>query len=102
MSQATTLKYAYYSGCSLEATAREYDLSVRTVCDHLGIELEEIVDWNCCGASSGHSTSHRLASKLAGRNLALAEGMGMDIARVRETWMIMIPMFIRGPLNWLL
>jgi heterodisulfide reductase subunit B len=82
MSQQTAvnLKYAYYPGCSLEATAREYDLSVRAVCAHLGIELEEIPDWNCCGASSGHSTSRRLAGNLAGRNLALAEGMGMDIA----------------------
>ncbi|HEY50395.1 MAG TPA: heterodisulfide reductase subunit B [Dehalococcoidia bacterium] len=74
------MKYAYYPGCSLEATAREYDLSVRAVCEHLGIELAEIPDWNCCGASSGHSTDRRLAGNLAGRNLALAEGMGMDIA----------------------
>ncbi|MBU2535450.1 MAG: CoB--CoM heterodisulfide reductase iron-sulfur subunit B family protein [Chloroflexi bacterium] len=74
------MRYAYYPGCSLEATAREYDLSVRAVCDHLGIELAEIPDWNCCGASSGHSTNRRLASTLAGRNLALAEEMKMDIA----------------------
>ncbi|MFH1924875.1 MAG: CoB--CoM heterodisulfide reductase iron-sulfur subunit B family protein [Chloroflexota bacterium] len=82
MSQQTAagLRYAYYPGCSLEATAREYDLSVRAVCDHLGIELAEIPDWNCCGASSGHSTNRRLASTLAGRNLALAEEMKMDIA----------------------
>ncbi len=80
MSRQTAVKYAYYPGCSLEATAREYDLSVRAVCEHLGIELAEIPDWNCCGASSGHSTDRRLACNLAGRNLALAEGMGMDIA----------------------
>lgn len=82
MSQPTmvNLKYAYYPGCSLEATAREYDLSVRAVCAHLGIELAELPDWNCCGASSGHSTNRRLASTLAGRNLALAEELKMDIA----------------------
>ena len=82
MSQQTAagLRYAYYPGCSLEAMAREYDLSVRAVCSHLGIELAEIPDWNCCGASSGHSTNRRLASTLAGRNLALAEEMEMDIA----------------------
>jgi len=78
--KASSLRYAYYPGCSLEATAREYDLSVRAVCARLGIELTEIPDWNCCGASSGHSTSRRLASNLAGRNLMLAEEMGMDIA----------------------
>jgi len=77
---ATGLKYAYYPGCSLEATAKEYGQSVRAVCSHLGIELTEIPDWSCCGASSGHSTSRKLACTLAGRNLALAEEMGMDIA----------------------
>ena len=77
---ATGLKYAYYPGCSLEATAREYGQSVRVVCSQLGIELAEIPDWSCCGASSGHSTSRQLACTLAGRNLALAEEMGMDIA----------------------
>jgi len=80
MTPQAAVKYAYYPGCSLEATAREYDLSVRTVCEHLGIKLAEIPDWNCCGASSGHSTDHRLACNLAGRNLALAEGMEVDIA----------------------
>ncbi len=77
---ATGLKYAYYPGCSLEATAREYGQSVRAVCSHLGIELAELPDWSCCGASSGHSTSRQLARTLAGRNLALAEEMEMDIA----------------------
>ena len=74
------MKYAYYPGCSLEATAREYDLSVRAVCSSLGIELAELPDWSCCGASSGHSTNRRLARALAGRNLALAEREGLDIA----------------------
>jgi heterodisulfide reductase subunit B len=74
------LKYAYYPGCSLESTAKEYDLSVRAVCSNLGIELAELPDWSCCGASSGHSTNRWLAHALAGRNLALAEREGLDIA----------------------
>lgn len=74
------MKYAYYPGCSLESTAKEYDLSVRAVCFNLGIELTELPDWSCCGASSGHSTSYWLAHALAGRNLALAERTGLDIA----------------------
>ncbi|TES88822.1 MAG: heterodisulfide reductase subunit B [Dehalococcoidia bacterium] len=81
MSQPTAgLRYAYYPGCSLEAMAREYDQSVRAVCARLGIELSELPDWSCCGASSGHSTSRWLACTLAGRNLVLAEGMKLDIA----------------------
>jgi len=74
------LKYAYYPGCSLESTAQEYDFSVRAVCARLGIELVELPDWSCCGASSGHNTNRRLAHALAGRNLALAERLGLDIA----------------------
>jgi heterodisulfide reductase subunit B len=74
------LRYAYYPGCSLEGTAKEYDLSVRAVCQQLGIELEEIPNWNCCGASSGHSTDYWLSLALPGRNLALAEKEGLDIA----------------------
>lgn len=75
------MKYAYYPGCSMESgTAKEYDQSVKAVCQTLGLELEEIPDWNCCGASSGHCTNFRLGHALAARNLALAERMDMDIA----------------------
>jgi heterodisulfide reductase subunit B2 len=73
------LKYAYFPGCSLESTASEYELSVRAVCAKLGIELAELPDWNCCGASSGHSTNRKLALALSGRNLALAEKEKMDM-----------------------
>lgn len=75
------MKYAYYPGCSMESgTAKEYDQSAKAVCHMLGLELEEIPDWNCCGASSGHCTNFRLGHGLAARNLALAERMDMDIA----------------------
>ncbi|RJP68069.1 MAG: heterodisulfide reductase subunit B [Candidatus Abyssobacteria bacterium SURF_17] len=67
------MKVAYYPGCSLHGTAQEYDESTRMVCKALDIELEEIDDWNCCGASSAHSTNDKLSVALAARNLALAE-----------------------------
>ncbi len=73
------LKYAYFPGCSLESTASEYNLSVKAVSFSLGIELVEIPEWNCCGASAGHSVNRRLAQALAGRNLALAEKTGLDV-----------------------
>ncbi|MFC1957762.1 CoB--CoM heterodisulfide reductase iron-sulfur subunit B family protein [Chloroflexota bacterium] len=74
------MKYAYYPGCSLGTTAKEYDLSARALCQRLGIELAELPDWSCCGASSGHCTNYQLAHALAGRNLAIAEKEGLDIA----------------------
>jgi len=74
------LKYAYYPGCTQETTAEEYNQSVLEVCQALGIELAELPDWNCCGASSGHSTDYWLSHALPGRNLAIAEREGLDIA----------------------
>jgi heterodisulfide reductase subunit B len=67
------MRYAYYPGCSLEATAQEYNLSTQAVTRELGLELEELADWNCCGASAAEITSQLLSFVLPARNLALAE-----------------------------
>ena len=70
------MNYLYYPGCSLEGSAREYDISTRALMDALGTELYEIEDWTCCGATAAEATSAMLALALPARNLALAEGMG--------------------------
>lgn len=49
------MRFTYYPGCSLESTAIEYNQSAIQVCRALGIELLELEDWNCCGATSAHS-----------------------------------------------
>jgi heterodisulfide reductase subunit B len=64
---------SYYPGCSLHGTAREYDDSIRGVAKLLDIQLHELDDWTCCGASSAHCTDEELAIELAARNLAIAE-----------------------------
>jgi heterodisulfide reductase subunit B len=69
-------KVGYYPGCSLEATARDYAESLEAVAGLLDLELVEVPDWNCCGASAGHSLDHRAALNLGGRNLALAAAGG--------------------------
>lgn len=74
------MKFTYYPGCSLHSTAKEYGMSVHAVCKELGVELKELPDWNCCGADSGHCTNLKLSLALPGRNLALAEKEGMDLA----------------------
>ncbi len=74
------LKFSYYPGCSLESTAKEYDQSVRAVAEMLDIDLVELPDWSCCGASSGHCTNYKLSLALPARNLALAEKEGRDLA----------------------
>ena len=69
------MKFTYYPGCSLEGTARDYAESVVGVCGALGMELDEIPDWNCCGATAAHSIDHQASIALAGRNLNLAGEM---------------------------
>lgn len=73
------MRLSYYPGCSLHGTALDYDLSVKDVCNRLGIELVEIPDWNCCGASSAHMTNHEVGVRLPMRNLLLAAELGNDI-----------------------
>ena len=71
--------YAYYPGCTLHSTAKEYGVSTQLVCQELGIELPEIADWTCCGASSAHLTNHLLSIALPARELQAAEKMGLPV-----------------------
>jgi len=73
------IKASYYPGCSLHGVAREYNESTEAVSGKLDINLAELDDWNCCGASSAHATSDELATALPARNLRLAEKAGMDL-----------------------
>lgn len=73
------MKYTYYPGCTSETTAVEFGLSTEAVCEALSVELIELDDWNCCGASSAHSINHELGLALPGRNVALAQEAGRDM-----------------------
>ena len=73
------MRIGYYPGCSLEKSAKEYDRSARLVARHLGLQLVDLPDWNCCGATAAHSTDPFLAVALPARNLLLAEEMGLDV-----------------------
>jgi len=73
------MKLAYYPGCSLETTAKDYDMSTREVFKALGIELAEVDDWNCCGATMASSKDYLLSLALPGRNLAISEKGGLDV-----------------------
>jgi len=73
------LKVSYYPGCSLHGMAKEYDQSMRAVSRALNIELKEIEDWSCCGASAAHNTNFDLSIALPARNLIAAEKDAMDV-----------------------
>jgi len=73
------LKVSYYPGCSLHATGKEYDQSMKAVSRALGIEIKEVDDWSCCGASSAHSTNFDLSIALPARNLIAAQKDALDV-----------------------
>ena len=67
------MKIGYYPGCSLTGTGKEYDLSLRKILQKLDVELEELNDWSCCGATSAHATNHLMSIALPAINLSIAE-----------------------------
>jgi heterodisulfide reductase subunit B2 len=72
------MRIGFYPGCSLEGTAIDYNESLNQVCQAVGIELAEIEDWNCCGATAAHSLNKLLSVALPARILALAEKQDFD------------------------
>ncbi len=65
-------KVAYYPGCALEGTAHAYDSSTREVGKALGLELEEVENWNCCGAMEVKNVDTKLQTYLSSRVLSIA------------------------------
>lgn len=82
--------YQYYPGCSLKGTGKPYEESLLAVSEVLGIALDELPDWNCCGATAYMAVDELQATALAGRNLALAEQDGRDlIAPCNACWLVL-------------
>jgi heterodisulfide reductase subunit B len=63
----------YFPGCSLKGLGKAYEESLLSVFEKLNIKMNEIDDWNCCGATSYNSMDEMKAFGLSARNLALAE-----------------------------
>src|SRR5512133_587610 len=72
------MKIGFYPGCSLTGSSREYNESLLAIAKEAGVELYEIKDWNCCGATAAHNLNKELSLTLPARNLALAELDQMD------------------------
>ena len=71
------MKIGFYPGCSMKGDAREYQESVTALAKVFDIELVEIPDWNCCGATAAHNINKELSLSLPARILAIAEREGM-------------------------
>jgi heterodisulfide reductase subunit B len=72
------MEIAYYPGCSLHASSELYDIQNKMVFKQLGLDLKEIDDWNCCGATSASKTNDFLSIALPARNLGIADASGLS------------------------
>lgn len=68
--------YLYFPGCSLKSSGAAYEESLLTLFRLLDLEVNELDDWNCCGATTYMAINEASAFTLASRNLALAEKIG--------------------------
>src|SRR4030042_6254082 len=72
------MRFAYFPGCSLSSSGYDYDLSLKYVARTLGIDLVDVRDWVCCGASSAHAMSHLLSIALPVLNPSHADQDGFQ------------------------
>jgi heterodisulfide reductase subunit B len=69
---------AYYPGCSLHSTSREFNVSTQAVCKALDLNLIEPDGWVCCGSSAAHRADPEAALRLPMENLAIIEQSGFQ------------------------
>jgi heterodisulfide reductase subunit B len=74
------LRYAFFPGCSLDGTAKDFHRSTLAVAARLGLELPELEDWICCGSTAAHGSDALLADALPARNLRAARGQTVAVA----------------------
>lgn len=72
------MRVGYYPGCSLSGTGRDFGESMDVLAKALGIELDEIPEWTCCGSSSGHMTNRLVSVALPANVLMKASKAGFD------------------------
>jgi heterodisulfide reductase subunit B len=73
------VKLAFYPGCALESSAKEYKESTLLVAEALGLRIEEIPGWICCGATAAHMSDDLLAAALPIYDLVRAKELGADL-----------------------
>jgi len=73
-----TKAVAYYPGCSLHSTGKEYNISTQAVCQELGLTLIEPQGWVCCGSSAAHRADPQAGLRLPLENLAIIEQSGFE------------------------
>ena len=73
-------RVAYYPGCALEGTGHAYNKSTKEVGKALGLELDEVKNWNCCGAMEVKNIDPKVQTYLSSRVLSIAANeMGAQV-----------------------
>lgn len=73
-------KVAYYPGCALEGTAHAYHQSTKVLGSELGLKLDEVKDWNCCGAMEVKNVDPKVQTYLSSRVMSIAANeMGAEV-----------------------
>lgn len=65
-------RVAYYPGCALEGTGHAYNSSTKEVGKALGLELDEVKNWNCCGAMEVKNVDPKVQTYLSSRVMSIA------------------------------
>src|SRR5574340_1586131 len=65
-------RVAYYPGCALEGTGHAYNESTKAVGKALGLKLDEVKDWNCCGAMEVKNIDPKVQTYLSSRVMSIA------------------------------
>lgn len=74
--------FSYFPGCTLKTKAKDLDEYARKSAQELGITLEELTDWQCCGAVYPMAKDE-IATKLSSvRALASAKSLKRDLITV--------------------
>jgi len=72
------MKLSYYPGCTLKNHAKNFEDSTLCSLEHLGIEVEEIHRWNCCGTVFSLATDDLMHHLAPIRNLIRVKESGSD------------------------
>ncbi len=84
------MKYAFFPGCVLEGAAKEDFIATVAVAKKLGIQIEELEGWTCCGASHVQDIDPLVTLSTNARNIALAEAQGVQLMTVCNTCTLML------------
>ncbi len=72
------MKLSYYPGCTLKYKAKNLETAALASLDALGIEVEEMDRWNCCGAVYSLTNDDLIHMVGPVRNLVRAKEQGAD------------------------